>query len=79
MAGDAKVTLATFSYTPTGRKTSLWFTLAVWQEASLNAKPQGGKFALVDGHAGWMTEGLLSASRADQVVTQIIEARRTPE
>ena len=79
MAGDAKVTLAMFSYTPTGRKTSRWFTLAVWEEASPKAKPQGGQFALHGGYAGWMTEGLLSATRADQVVTHIIEARRSRE
>ena len=56
---------------------------AVWQawltedrRRALEAWPHGGQFVLMEGYAGWSTEGLLTASRADQLLAQIEEARR---
>lgn len=138
VSGDnTKVTLAEFLYTPSGRQTSTWFTLAVWpsprvpgplvltpggrsafgeairkvtwrpkmaiaerqgpvegslavvsepavwqawltegRRRALEAWPHGGQFVLMEGYTGWTTEGLLTASRADQLLAQIEEARR---
>ncbi|MCC6537132.1 MAG: hypothetical protein IT162_06250 [Bryobacterales bacterium] len=82
-ASGARVTLVEFEYTPTGRKTSAWFTLAVWpaqaRRRALPASARGGQFAFVDGYAGWMTEGLLTPSRGDQILAQVAEARRMIE
>ncbi|MBM3787675.1 MAG: hypothetical protein FJW30_25240 [Acidobacteria bacterium] len=80
-SNGSKVTLAEICYTPAAARTSKWFTLVVWPapdargSAALN---RGGRFAFLDGHAGWMTEGLLSPARADQLLSQVAEARTVP-
>jgi hypothetical protein len=138
--GDAKVTVAEFEYTPTGRKTSLWFALAAWpvsgvagplvltprgssavsramravvgpseaevealqittegsmvvhgeaaarqawltdgRRRALEAWPYGGQFVVMDGYAGWKTEGLLTPDRLDDLLAKLAEARRAIE
>ncbi|MBM3796602.1 MAG: hypothetical protein FJW31_21660 [Acidobacteria bacterium] len=92
-AVDTKVTFVEFEYLPSAAKSRKWFTLAVWPAASavpqvwltekrrraLEAWEHGGKFALVDGYVGWVTEGLLTPLRVDQLVAQVVEARRAIE
>lgn len=91
-AGNASVTFAEFRYTPLGRNTSVWFTIAVWPSPAdpgpvltenrrrvVEAWPKGGQFALTGGYAGWMSEGLLSPSLADRLVAQVGEASRALE
>lgn len=75
--GDGKVRLAEVLFVPTGRKTTVWFTVAVWPVPQLaerrvkEAWAAEGNFVVRDGYAGWMIEGLLSAERAGQVLGQI--------
>ena len=43
---------------------------------ALEAWTHGGQFVLVDGYAGWVTEGLLTPSRAKQLLALVAEARQ---
>jgi hypothetical protein len=135
-AADTDVTVAEFEYTPTGRKTGVWFTLVAWpvrsaagpllltprgrglfdaamsavvgrsdadsaglqittegalvvhgdpavreawltddRRRALEAWPHGGQFALMDGWAGWKTEGLITPARLDDLLARLAEVR----
>jgi hypothetical protein len=76
-SSGTRVTFAELSYSPTAGQTSRWFTIAAWPEA--HGEPlrlRGGRLVSADGHAGWITEGLLTPGRADALMGQIVEARR---
>ncbi len=135
-AADTKVTVAEFEYTPTGRKTGIWFTLVAWavrgpagpltltprgrnvidsavsavmgrsdadsaglqittdgalvvhgepavreawltddRRRALEAWPHGGQFVVMDGWAGWKTEGLITPARVDDLLAHVAEIR----
>ena len=46
------------------------------RQHAMDSWPHGGRFVFVDGYAGWITEGLLSPARADELVAQVDAARR---
>lgn len=80
VSNGTRVTFAELSYSPNAGQTSKWFTLAVWPEPTANKAPNGwphsGRFVRIDGYAGWLTEGLLTPGRADELLGQIEGARR---
>jgi hypothetical protein len=51
-----------------------WLTDA--RRVALERWPHGGEFVLMDGYAGWKTEGLITPSRLDDLLTHVAEARR---
>ena len=84
MAGKTNVTMVEFEYRPSTNSKHKWYTLTIWQGAapapgSMVLTPPAGKFLLIDDYLGWVTEGLLTPSRADQLLTQVPKARRILE
>lgn len=77
VSNGTQVTFAELYYSPTAGQTSRWFTIAAWPASTDEPlRLRGGRLVMADGHAGWMTEGLLTPGRADESLGQIEQARR---